>query len=198
MMTGFTALTDRPLRPIRDAVLQADDRVVVCATADRNGYLPTHNAEFSKPQRSDPVRNAVDSSNRRVFDDRVGLKAGRNSVPFSATRLSSRPARRHLHDDARSVRADHRARKSTGAGCGWPTGSDKKKPPHSVGTEAAVSGVSLSRRANLLGSGRSQVLQGQAQHIRAGTCDRSEKRPQAETDQRLTLKSWAGAAPRQE
>ncbi len=82
MMTGFTALTDRPLRPIRDAVLQADDRVVVCATADRNGDLPTHNAEFSKPQRSDPVRNAVDSSNRRVFDDRVGLKAGRNSVPF--------------------------------------------------------------------------------------------------------------------
>lgn len=82
MMTGFTALTDRLLPDIQEPVLQADERVVFCAAVDRNGYLPTHNAKFSKPQGSDPVWNAANSRNRRIFDDRVGLKAGRNTRPF--------------------------------------------------------------------------------------------------------------------
>ncbi|HCF18766.1 MAG TPA: chemotaxis protein, partial [Rhodospirillum rubrum] len=49
---------------------------------DRNGYLPTHNQKFSKPQGPDPVWNNANSRNRRIFNDRTGLAAGRNTRPF--------------------------------------------------------------------------------------------------------------------
>lgn len=49
---------------------------------DRNGYLPVHNRKFSKPQRQgDPVWNAANCRNRRIFDDRAGLAAARNPRP---------------------------------------------------------------------------------------------------------------------
>ena len=82
VMAPFTELTDRLLPPIQEAALDFDPRVVFCAAVDRNGYLPTHNRKFSHPQSADPVWNAANSRNRRIFDDRVGLKAGRNTEPF--------------------------------------------------------------------------------------------------------------------
>lgn len=82
VMASFTELTDRLLPPIQEAALDFDPRVIFCAAVDRNGYLPTHNRKFSHPQSADPVWNAANSRNRRIFDDRVGLKAGRNTEPF--------------------------------------------------------------------------------------------------------------------
>jgi methyl-accepting chemotaxis protein len=76
------ALTDRLLPPIQEPVLDLDPRIVFCAAVDRNGYLPTHNRKFSHPQSADPVWNAAHCRNRRIFDDRVGLKAGRSTAPF--------------------------------------------------------------------------------------------------------------------
>lgn len=62
--------------------MEGDERIVFCAAVDRNGYLPTHNNNFSQPQGRDPVWNAANCRNRRMFDDRVGLGAGRNEKPF--------------------------------------------------------------------------------------------------------------------
>lgn len=81
VVTAFTDLTDRLLPPIQEPVLDLPG-VVFCAAVDRNGYLPTHNRKFSQPQGADPVWNASHARNRRIFDDRVGLKAGRNRDPF--------------------------------------------------------------------------------------------------------------------
>ncbi len=81
-LTRFTALTDRLLPAVQEPVLALDSRVVFCAAVDRNGYLPTHNAKFSQPQGQDPAWNAANARNRRKFDDRVGLGAGRNTKPF--------------------------------------------------------------------------------------------------------------------
>jgi len=80
--TRFVHLTDRILPPIQEPVLELDGRIVFCAAVDRNGYLPTHNARFSHPQSDDPIWNAAHCRNRRIFDDRVGLKAGRSTAPF--------------------------------------------------------------------------------------------------------------------
>ncbi len=82
MTTCFTAITDRLLPDIQEPVIQKDDRIVFCACVDTNGYLPTHNAKFSKPQGDDPLWNAANCRNRRIFDDKVGLRAGRNEAPF--------------------------------------------------------------------------------------------------------------------
>ncbi len=82
LLAPYTTLTDRLLPAIQEPVLTRDPRIVFCAVVDRNGYLPTHNAKFAQPQGNDPVWNAAHCRNRRIFDDRVGLKAGQNEKPF--------------------------------------------------------------------------------------------------------------------
>jgi methyl-accepting chemotaxis protein len=77
-LTRFVRFTDENFTPIQEKVLELDKRIVFCAGVDRNGYLPTHNLKFSKPQGNDPVWNAANSRNRRIFNDRTGLSAGRN------------------------------------------------------------------------------------------------------------------------
>ena len=81
--TAYLSFLDRMLPPIQEAALKLSDRVVFCAAVDVNGYLPTHNNKFSKPQRpEDPEWNTANSRNRRIFNDRVGLAAGQNTNDF--------------------------------------------------------------------------------------------------------------------
>lgn len=82
VMTAFTALMDAVMPDIQEPALQFDAKVVFCAAVDQNGYLPTHNRKFAHPQGDDPVWNMGNCRNRRIFADRVGLKAGRNTEPF--------------------------------------------------------------------------------------------------------------------
>lgn len=82
VMAPFTELFDQVLPPIQEPALDFDPKVVFCAAVDHNGYLPTHNRKFSQAQSSDPVWNTANCRNRRIFDDRVGLKAGRSTEPF--------------------------------------------------------------------------------------------------------------------
>lgn len=81
-MTRFTEVTDRLLPAIQEPVLAEDPSIVFCAAVDRNGYLPTHNKQFSQPQGKDVAWNTAHCRNRRIFDDRVGLAAGRNRSSF--------------------------------------------------------------------------------------------------------------------
>jgi methyl-accepting chemotaxis protein len=82
VLTRFTTFTDRVLPQFQEELLKVDPRIVFCAAVDRNGYLPTHNLKFSQPQGKDPVWNNANCRNRRIFNDRAGLRAGRNTAPF--------------------------------------------------------------------------------------------------------------------
>ena len=82
LMTPFVPFTDKVLPPIQEKILELDDKVVFSAAVDRNGFLPTHNLKFSKPQGSDPVWNNANCRNRRMFNDRTGLSAGQNKEKF--------------------------------------------------------------------------------------------------------------------
>lgn len=83
VMSRMTAITDRLLPAHQEPLLELSPRVVFAACVDRNGYLPTHNLKFSQPQRpNDPVWNAANCRNRRIFNDRVGLGAGQSTRPF--------------------------------------------------------------------------------------------------------------------
>ncbi len=82
VMTAFTELTDAILPAIQEPMAARDPRIVFCAAVDRNGYLPTHNAKFSQKQGADPVWNNANCRNRRIFDDRTGLRAARNRERF--------------------------------------------------------------------------------------------------------------------
>lgn len=73
----------RVLQPLQEALVASDPRMAFAAAVDRNGWLPVHNLVFSKPQRpGDPAWNAANARDRRIFDDRTGLLAARNTRPF--------------------------------------------------------------------------------------------------------------------
>jgi len=81
--TRYLEVFDAILPDIQEPPTKDDPQMVFCAAVDRNGYLPVHNLAYSKPQRpDDPVWNAGNSRNRRIFDDRAGLNAARNTRPF--------------------------------------------------------------------------------------------------------------------
>ncbi len=81
--TRFTTFTDQVIPGITEPVLARDSRIVSCAPVDRNGYLPTHNKLYSKPQKpGDFEYNAANSRNRRLFNDNVSLAAARNRNRF--------------------------------------------------------------------------------------------------------------------
>lgn len=81
-LARFTALADRLFPAIQEPALALDPRVIFCVTTDRNGYLPTHNAQFSKPPGPDPIWNAAHCRNRRIFKDRSGVAAAKNTKPI--------------------------------------------------------------------------------------------------------------------
>jgi len=81
-MTRFVTCFDRVAPPIQEQTLLDTPLAVFCVAVDRNGYLPTHNAAYSKPQSKDPVWNAAHCRNRRMFNDRTGLAAGRSTKPY--------------------------------------------------------------------------------------------------------------------
>ncbi|GAB3627778.1 chemotaxis protein [Pandoraea terrae] len=82
LLAPFTAVTDELLPQIQEPILQLNERVAFCAAVDTNGYLPTHNLKFSQTPTNDPVWNAANCRNRRLFDDRTGRAAGTNTRPL--------------------------------------------------------------------------------------------------------------------
>jgi methyl-accepting chemotaxis protein len=81
--TRFCQLTDRLFPPVQEKTLGFSDKIVFCISADRNGYIATHNRKYCQPQRpGDTVWNTANSRYRRIFNDRTGLASARNTRPF--------------------------------------------------------------------------------------------------------------------
>ncbi|WP_244303534.1 methyl-accepting chemotaxis protein [Roseibium sediminis] len=81
--TRYVRELEGVLPTIQEEILASAANMTFCAAVDRNGYLPVHNKIYSKPQNpEDPVWNAANCRNKRIFDDRAGLSAGRNTRPF--------------------------------------------------------------------------------------------------------------------
>ena len=80
--TRYCHLSDRLFPQVQEALLSLPG-VVFCAAVDQNGYLPTHNHAYSqRPRPNDPAWNTANCRNRRIFNDRTGLRAGRNKERF--------------------------------------------------------------------------------------------------------------------
>jgi methyl-accepting chemotaxis protein len=81
--TRFLTFAEEILPDIQEPLLASDKRMVFCVAVDRNGYLPVHNKIYSQPQRSgEVIWNTANCRNRRIFDDRAGLSAGRVVRPY--------------------------------------------------------------------------------------------------------------------
>jgi methyl-accepting chemotaxis protein len=83
VMAVFTPYMDSVLPAIQERMLDLSGDVVFCVALNKDGYLPTHNKKFSLPQIEGEVAfNSSFCRNRRIFDDRVGLAAGKSTKPF--------------------------------------------------------------------------------------------------------------------
>jgi methyl-accepting chemotaxis protein len=82
VLSPATAVCDAVMPGIIDPAKAADPMVAFCAAIDRCGYIATHNRDCSLPQRpGQPEWNRTNSRNRRIFDDRTGILAARNTKP---------------------------------------------------------------------------------------------------------------------
>lgn len=81
--TRGTSFLETLLPKFQEALLERIPALVFVVAVDNNGYLPVHNRKYSQPQRAnDPDWNAANCRNKRMFNDRVGLAAGRNQENF--------------------------------------------------------------------------------------------------------------------
>ena len=78
----FTQFCDEYLQPIFDDILSWSPKVIFGVVSDQRGYVPTHNRQYSKPQRDDPVWNQANCRNRTFFTGRTEMAAARNQRPF--------------------------------------------------------------------------------------------------------------------
>lgn len=73
---------EKILTPIQEEIAASDKSMAFAASVDLNGYLPVHNLRYSHPQKAnDPTWNTANCRNRRIFGDRAGLAAARNTKP---------------------------------------------------------------------------------------------------------------------
>jgi len=84
--TQFNAFADEHIRPILDRLAQIDRRIIGAAVTDTDGYLPTHLSWKSQPQRKgDPLWNALNCRNRRIFMDEATARAIKSDAEFMLT-----------------------------------------------------------------------------------------------------------------
>jgi methyl-accepting chemotaxis protein len=86
--TQYDRLTDGILQPILDQYLAEDSHFVFVVAVDHNGYLPTHDTKYSQPLTGDSDHDSTWNRAKRIFDDRTGLAAARNTQPFLLQRYS--------------------------------------------------------------------------------------------------------------
>lgn len=83
LRTNYLERFETFLPAIIERTLALDPNMVFCLATDRNGYIPVHIKKVSQPQRkNDRVWNHTNCRNRRIFDDRAGLLAGRLMRPY--------------------------------------------------------------------------------------------------------------------
>ncbi len=86
--TQYDRVTDGVLRPIIDKYLGKDKRIVFVVPVDTNGYLPTHNSRYSRPLTGVGDADTKWNRTKRLFSDRTGLAAARNTEPYLLQRYS--------------------------------------------------------------------------------------------------------------
>ncbi len=86
--TQYDRMIDGSIRPVLDKYLDADEHFIFVVAVDRNGYLPTHNARYSQPLTGDGDHDTRWNRTKRIFSDRTGLAAARNTKPLLLQRYS--------------------------------------------------------------------------------------------------------------
>ena len=80
--TAYDVLFDGVLQKILDKYLEKDAKIVFAVITDKNGFVPTHNTKYSQPLTGDQDKDILNNRAKRMFNDRTGLAASRNTEPY--------------------------------------------------------------------------------------------------------------------
>jgi methyl-accepting chemotaxis protein len=75
--TEYDSYLDQAILRTQDTLVEEDHAVVFAVLVDKNGYLPVHNSKYSRPLTGDIEKDKLDNRTKRIFDDPVGLAAGK-------------------------------------------------------------------------------------------------------------------------
>jgi methyl-accepting chemotaxis protein len=76
--TDYDALADRDLGPVLEKFVGRSPAIQYAIVTDVNGYVPTHNRQFSKPLTGNRAVDLVNNRSKRIFGDTVGFNAARH------------------------------------------------------------------------------------------------------------------------
>lgn len=80
--TAYDSAFEQQMQPFYDETVRRVKGGIFCLCVDKNGYAPTHNSFYSQPLTGDPEHDLINSRDKRLFNDPVGLAAGRNQKKF--------------------------------------------------------------------------------------------------------------------
>lgn len=81
-ITRFTAFCDRTLAEILERTLHWSPKIGFGVVTDLQGYVPTHNRKYSRPQGPDQIWNLAHCRNRRIYNGRTEMAAIRSQRKF--------------------------------------------------------------------------------------------------------------------
>jgi len=67
---------------LQEPILERHAHVSYAISADRKGYVPTHNRRYSQPLTGDEKTDLLNNRTKRVFDDPVGSRVGNHELPY--------------------------------------------------------------------------------------------------------------------
>lgn len=80
--TSYDDFTDSAIRPIEDRYQVMNKGIVFVVLVDRNGYLPSHNSNFSQARTGDRAIDLKINRTKRIFNDITGFRAAKNQQEF--------------------------------------------------------------------------------------------------------------------
>lgn len=80
--TQYDRRLDELIQEALDKCLAKDERIAFVVAVDINGYLPTHNKKYSQPLTGKAEVDLNNNRTKRIFNDRTGLAAAKNTEPF--------------------------------------------------------------------------------------------------------------------
>jgi hypothetical protein len=86
--TQYDKYFDEVLQMILDKYLEKDKSILFVVIVDVNGYLPTHNLKYSKNLTGDNKVDLLNNRTKRMFNDKTGLAAARNTNPYLLQKYS--------------------------------------------------------------------------------------------------------------
>jgi methyl-accepting chemotaxis protein len=80
--TDYDTFADRDFPAVLEKYFSKSNTVLYAVAMDRNGYVPTHNRQYSQPLTGNRAVDLVNNRTKRMYGDQIGFKAARNTKPY--------------------------------------------------------------------------------------------------------------------